>query len=102
MKNNKKLLAQNPLIDSSGQKIVPNVTRVFRPGQNLHVYLEVYDPARPENLPANVRADQRDRRPGAVPGRPKVLETAAGAGEPARRQARRHDSAQSEAADSQT
>jgi VWFA-related protein len=43
-KNNKKLLAEDPLIDEAGQKIVPNVTRVFRPGQKLVVYLELYDP----------------------------------------------------------
>jgi VWFA-related protein len=54
VRNDKKLLAQNPLVTGAGQKIVPNVTRVFRPGQNLHVYLEVYDPAAPPNLPANV------------------------------------------------
>ncbi len=54
VRNDKKLLAQNPLVTSAGQKIVPNVTRVFRPGQNLHVYLEVYDPAAPPNLPANM------------------------------------------------
>lgn len=52
----KKLLKQNPLIDSSGQKIVPNITRVFRSGQNLLVYFEVYDPAIPENMPANFKA----------------------------------------------
>jgi VWFA-related protein len=46
--NKKKLLDQNPLIDpATGQKTVPNVTRVFRPGQNLSVYFEVYDPASP-------------------------------------------------------
>jgi len=52
----KKLLKQNPLIDSAGQKIVPNITRVFRLGQNLLVYFEVYDPAIPENMPANFKA----------------------------------------------
>jgi VWFA-related protein len=51
VRNGKKLLEQNPLVTPQGQ-IVPNVTRVFRPGQNLHVYLEVYDPAAP-TLPAN-------------------------------------------------
>ena len=56
VKNDKKLLAENPLIDSAGQKIVPNVTRVFRAGQNLFVYLEVYDPTIPENPPQNLRA----------------------------------------------
>ena len=53
--NNKKLLAQNPLIDTNGSKTVPNVTRVFRPGQNLYVYFEVYDPGTPENANANFR-----------------------------------------------
>jgi VWFA-related protein len=52
VQNKKKLLAQNPLIDADGQKTVPNVTRVFRPGQNLFVYLEVYDPGAPETANA--------------------------------------------------
>ena len=43
-KNSKKLVAEDPLIDDSGQKIMPNVTRVFRAGQKLSVYLELYDP----------------------------------------------------------
>jgi len=43
-KNSKKLVAEDPLIDDSGQKIMPNVTRVFRPGQKMSVYLELYDP----------------------------------------------------------
>jgi len=43
-KNSKKLVAEDPLIDESGDKIMPNVTRVFRPGQKLSVYLELYDP----------------------------------------------------------
>jgi len=43
-KNNKKLLADDPLIDEAGQKIMPNVTKVFRPGQKMSVYLELYDP----------------------------------------------------------
>jgi len=54
VKNDKKLLAENPLIDKSGRKIAPNVTRVFRSGQNLFVYLEVYDPVMAENPPENV------------------------------------------------
>lgn len=54
VKNDKKLLANNPLIDN-GQKLMPNVTRVFRPGQNLLVYVEVYDPAIPDSLPENFR-----------------------------------------------
>ena len=43
-KNSKKLVAEDPLIDESGQKIMPNVTRVFRTGQKMSVYLELYDP----------------------------------------------------------
>jgi hypothetical protein len=43
-KNDKKLIADDPLIDESGQKTVPNVTRVFHPGQSLFVYFELYDP----------------------------------------------------------
>jgi VWFA-related protein len=44
-KNSKKLIADDPLIDESGQKIMPNVTRVFRPGQKMLVYFELYDPS---------------------------------------------------------
>lgn len=51
IKNKKKLLVVNPLIDDTGQKLVPNVTKVFRSGQNMFVYLEVYDPAIPATLP---------------------------------------------------
>ncbi|MBV9084150.1 MAG: VWA domain-containing protein [Acidobacteriaceae bacterium] len=54
VKNSKKLLAANPLIEN-GEKLVPNVTKVFRPGQNVLVYLEVYDPTIPPNLPENFR-----------------------------------------------
>jgi VWFA-related protein len=43
-KNSKKLIAEDPLVDDSGQKIMPNVTRVFRPGQKMSIYLELYDP----------------------------------------------------------
>jgi len=43
-KNSKKLIAEDPLIDDSGQKIMPNVTRAFRTGQKMSVYLELYDP----------------------------------------------------------
>src|SRR5665213_2671508 len=42
--NNKKLLANHPLIQD-GQKVVPSITRVFRKDQTLYVYFEVYDPA---------------------------------------------------------
>jgi hypothetical protein len=54
VKNKKKLLDENPLI-ADGQKLMPNVTKVFRPGQNMLVYLEVYDPAIPDILPENFR-----------------------------------------------
>lgn len=40
----KKTLANHPLVHD-GQKLVPNITRVFRQNQNLYVYFEVYDPA---------------------------------------------------------
>ncbi|MGI8959484.1 MAG: hypothetical protein ACR2IV_06955 [Bryobacteraceae bacterium] len=55
VKNKKKLLAVNPLIDDNGQKLVPNITKVFHSGQNMFVYLEVYDPAIPASLPENFR-----------------------------------------------
>lgn len=40
----KKLSVRHPLVQD-GQKLVPSITRVFRRGQNLFVYFEVYDPA---------------------------------------------------------
>ena len=73
----KKLLKQNPLIDASDQKIVPNITRVFRPGQNLMVYLEVYDPTFPENMPANFRVMDVTANLAFYEGDRKVLETQA-------------------------
>ncbi len=54
VKNSKKLLAANPLIDD-GKKLLPNVTKVFRPGQSMLVYVEVYDPNIPDFLPENFR-----------------------------------------------
>jgi VWFA-related protein len=54
VKNDKKLVAANPLIDG-GQKLLPNVTKVFRQGQNILVYAEVYDPSIPDFLPENRR-----------------------------------------------
>jgi VWFA-related protein len=54
VKNDKKLVAFNPLIED-GQKLVPNVTEVFRPNQSMLVYLEVYDPTTPDNLSDNFR-----------------------------------------------
>lgn len=35
----------NPLV-KDGQELVPSVTHVFRPGQHLYLYYEIYDPAR--------------------------------------------------------
>jgi hypothetical protein len=40
----KRLVAANPLVQD-GQKLVPSVTRVFRQGQEMYVYLEAYQPA---------------------------------------------------------
>jgi hypothetical protein len=54
VKNSKKLLAANPLI-SDGQQLMPNVTKVFRPGQSMLAFVEVYDPAIPDFLPENFR-----------------------------------------------
>jgi VWFA-related protein len=54
-KNSKKLVAQNPLVSKEGEKLVPNVTRVWRPSQTLLAFLEVYDPTVPEGLPPNMR-----------------------------------------------
>jgi VWFA-related protein len=48
----KKEMSANPLIDR-GEKVVPNITRIFRRGQNLYVAFDVYD-ARPD--PANADA----------------------------------------------
>jgi VWFA-related protein len=46
---NKKLLAANPLVEGN-QKLVPSVTRVFRQGQNMYVYLEAYQPGAQKTL----------------------------------------------------
>ena len=54
VKNAKKLVAANPLI-SDGQQLMPNVTKVFRPSQNMLAYVEVYDPTIPDFLPENFR-----------------------------------------------
>jgi hypothetical protein len=39
----KRVLEAHPLVDN-GQKLVPDITRVFRKDQKLMVYFEVYDP----------------------------------------------------------
>jgi len=41
--SSKKLLESHPLVEN-GQKLVPDITRVFRKDQKLYVYFEVYDP----------------------------------------------------------
>jgi hypothetical protein len=40
---NKKLQESHPLVEN-GQKLIPDITRVFRKNQKLYVYFEVYDP----------------------------------------------------------
>jgi VWFA-related protein len=72
--NNKKLLAQNPLI-TDGSKTVPNVTRVFRPGQDLLVYLEVYDPGTPDGLPSTARVADVSATVGIYQGDKKIFES---------------------------
>ncbi len=54
VKNAKKLVETNPLIDN-GQRLEPSVTRVFRPSQTMLIYAEVYDPTIPDFLPENFR-----------------------------------------------
>jgi len=39
----KNLLAENPLVQDN-QKLIPSVTRVFKKGQDMYVYLETYEP----------------------------------------------------------
>jgi len=75
VKNDKKVLAEDPLIDSSGDKILPSVTRVFRSGQNLLVYLEVDDPMVQENQPQNHRVASVAANLALFTGNQKVLET---------------------------
>jgi hypothetical protein len=76
IKNKKKLLAVNPLIDDSGQKLVPNVTKVFRPNQNIFVYVEVYDPAMPASLPENFRVADVEASVALYSGKKKMFESA--------------------------
>ena len=76
VKNSKKLLSNNPLIQQ-GQKLVPNVAKVFQPGQNLLVYAEVYDPKIPENLPENFRRANVEASLAFYQGTSKILETPA-------------------------
>lgn len=64
-----RLLARHPLVEE-GKKLVPSITRVFRRGQNLYVYFEVYDPARTSGGATSVAANLSFFR-----GRTKALET---------------------------
>ena len=73
----KRLAALNPLIDGGKEKIVPNVTRVFRPGQNLSAYLEVYDAALLENAPANAKITSVAATMALYQGTKKIAESAA-------------------------
>ena len=82
-KNSKKLVAEDPLVDAEGDKIMPNVTHVFRPGQKLSVYLELYDPGTIQ-LPAQFQAQGQNAALASVTasvafyqGDKKVLETPA-------------------------
>jgi VWFA-related protein len=52
----KKELSANPLMDG-GEKVVPNITKIFRRSQNLYVMFDVYD-ARPDPANANARKVQ--------------------------------------------
>ncbi len=74
IKNSKKLTAENPLIDN-GQKLMPNVTKVFRPGQTMLVYVEVYDPTIPESLPENFRRADVEATLALYQGKKKMFET---------------------------
>ncbi len=74
VKNAKKLVLENPLIDN-GQKLVPNVTKVFRPDQSLLVYLEVYDPGTPLNLPSSFQMSDVETTLAFFKNNRKVFET---------------------------
>jgi VWFA-related protein len=74
VKNDKKLLSVNPLIED-GQKLVPNVTKVFRPEQTMLVYLEVYDPTIPDGIPDNFRGATVQARLTLYRDNKKVFET---------------------------
>ncbi|HEX4167220.1 MAG TPA: VWA domain-containing protein [Bryobacteraceae bacterium] len=74
VKNSQKLLANNPLIQD-GQKLVPNVTKVFPAGQNMLVYTEVYDPKIPDGLPENFRRADVEVSLALYSGKTKVFET---------------------------
>ncbi|HEX5430905.1 MAG TPA: VWA domain-containing protein [Bryobacteraceae bacterium] len=52
-KLSKKEIAANPLIDG-GEKVIPNITRVFRRDKNLYVAFDVYD-AQPDPVNSKLR-----------------------------------------------
>ncbi len=74
VKNSRKLTASNPLL-ADGQKLVPNVTRVFQTGQKLLAYVEVYDPKIPDALPENFRRADVEASLSLYQGPKKVSET---------------------------
>jgi VWFA-related protein len=75
VKNAKKLVAGNPLVQN-GEKLMPNVTRVFRSGQSVIVYAEVYDPTLPQELPERFRRPDVEASVAVYQGGKKVFETA--------------------------
>jgi len=66
-KNSKKLIADDPLIDDAGDKIMPNVTKVFRHGQKMSIYLELYDPGQMQ-LPAQFQNQRQGQGQSAAGG----------------------------------
>ena len=74
-KNPKKLLENNPLVNDNGDRLVPNVTKVFHPGQNMFVYLEVYDPTIPDSLPERFRVADIEASLALYAGNKMVMET---------------------------
>jgi hypothetical protein len=53
--NDKKTIAKHPLIQDN-QKLLPNITHVFRKNQHLYVYFEVYDPRMEDDKQPSVAA----------------------------------------------
>ena len=76
VKNGAKLIAEDPLI-ANGVKTVPNVTRVFRDGQDLFVYFELYDPAVPGGATQGFRVSSVAANLAIYRGDRKMLETSA-------------------------
>jgi VWFA-related protein len=74
-KNSKKLVDENPLVSEGRQKLVPDVTRVFHPGQNLYAFLEIYDPTVPENMPNGFKLASLSTSLALYKGEQKVFES---------------------------